>query len=128
MTKAVLQGDFCKCTSGDAPCRLKVTDGERMTYDGKAIAVKTDAKITNLSTFGLCSNLSNPIVAQATAAAQGVLTPMQCVPVLPGIWENTVSQLIVDNQPVVGESSYVTCRYGGCISISLDGKRKIESD
>ncbi|MDR1268431.1 MAG: DUF4280 domain-containing protein, partial [Planctomycetaceae bacterium] len=42
--------------------------------------------IVNLATFGVCSSLANPMVAVATAAALGVLTPMPCIPATVAPW------------------------------------------
>ena len=42
--------------------------------------------LENIPSFGLCSSLANPEVATATALAEGVLTPMPCIPVTTSPW------------------------------------------
>lgn len=128
MERIVLQGDLCRCANGTQPCPLNVSNRKRMVVNGKAIALRTDASTVNLSGFGYCNNLGNPIVMEATMAAQGVLTPMPCVPMLKGVWDRTVERLKIDGQQAVGESSTTMCAYGGSISISLVGERGIKSE
>ena len=44
--------------------------------------VVTDVGAASVPPFGLCTSMANPQVAAATAAAQNVLTPQPCQPVL----------------------------------------------
>lgn len=72
----------------------------------------------NIPGFGMCMSMANPMVATATAAAQGVLTPQPCLPVtMP--WENT-SQFMHTSDgeiPVLTSSSMCRCGYNGTIFI-----------
>ena len=128
MKKVVLEGDICKCSNGNAPCPLVVTSSGRMTCGRRKVAVKTDASIANLASFGMCNTLANPAVAAATAANNGVLTPQPCVPALTGSWNGTAGKLNVGGMAAVLESSTAICSYAGNISISLTGNHNIESN
>ena len=59
--------------------------------------------------------------AAATAAALGVLTPMPCIPVIPGPWLPTKPTVLVDNMPILTNASKCFCAYAGVISITSPG-------
>ena len=87
MAKYVCMGATLKCTFGMAPSSLMVTVPLRPMIQNKPKATIMDfAPMVNILPFGMCQSLSNPMVASATSAAMGVLTPMPCIPVivLPG--------------------------------------------
>ena len=74
------------CSFGLAPSTLSVV-APRPVVEGRPVATITDvAPGANIAPFGMCQSLANPMVAAATAAALGVLTPMPCVPVVPAPW------------------------------------------
>ena len=118
MQKLVTNGDLCICGNGSNPCPLIIVDTLRkMKSDGKSVAIATDTNVANISTFGMCNNINNPMVAAATAAAQGVLTSAPCIPVVIGTWDNTVNKILINGIAVVGENSTLNCTYGGCIKL-----------
>jgi hypothetical protein len=75
------------------------------------------APMANIPTFGMCMSLANPMVAAATAAALGVLTPMPCIP-LTAPWAPGVPTVLVRSAPALDAASKCTCAYGGQISIT----------
>ncbi len=62
------------------------------------------------------------MVAAATAAAMGVLTPMPCIPVTPAPWTPGIPAVLIGGQPALDNSSKLTCVYGGVISIQIPGQ------
>ena len=80
------------CSFGLAPATLSVLP-PRPIVEGKPAATITDiAPGVNIPPFGMCTSLVNPMVAAATAAALGVLTPMPCVPMPVGPWKPPAAQ------------------------------------
>ena len=76
-----------KCTFGMTPSSLMVTVPLRPMIQNKPKATIMDfAPLVNILPFGMCQSLSNPMVASATSAAMGVLTPMPCIPVIVAPW------------------------------------------
>jgi hypothetical protein len=65
----------------------------------------------------MCQTQANPQVAAATAAAMGVLTPMPCVPVIPGPWSPGASLATIDNQKALTSDSKCSCTWTGSIEI-----------
>ena len=63
----------------------------------------------------MCMSPANPMVAAATAAALGVLTPMPCIPVTTP-WTPGSLLVLVRNFPALDAASKCMCAYGGQIS------------
>ena len=81
MANPVVQTATCTCSFGAAPAVLTVTSQQTVSIcKMPAATIQDGAALSNVPTFGMCSNPANPTVASATAAAMGVLTPMPCVP------------------------------------------------
>ena len=57
-----------------------------LTESKPAANINDHIPMVNILPFGMCQSLANPMVAAATAAALGVLTPMPCIPVTPAPW------------------------------------------
>ena len=118
MANPVVQTATCTCPFGAAPAVLTVTSQQTVTMCGMPAATIMDGTMANLPTFGMCSSLSNPTVASATAAAMGALTPMPCIPATvscaPGCPTVTVC-----GRPLLNNTSKLTCAYGGVIQVSV---------
>jgi hypothetical protein len=69
----------------------------------------------------MCQSPANPEVASATAAAEGVLTPMPCIPVPVGPWQPGVQDMMVGNIPAVDVNCTLNCAWGGLIQITTPG-------
>lgn len=65
------------CTMGAAPSVLTVLPVYRvMTSNQPAANIMEHKPMLNVMPFGVCMSPANPMVAEVTAAALGVLTPM----------------------------------------------------
>ena len=124
----VTAGAMTMCTFGMAPATLNVV-APRPLVEGKPVAVITDiAPMVNVAPFGMCTTLSNPTVAAATAAALGVLTPMPCVPVIPAPWTPQAPRTLIGGLPVLVAGSTCNCAFGGVISVTFPGALKSLAD
>jgi len=109
-----------QCAFGAAPCSLMVPPlPGRPDVNGMAIAAITDTAPTNIPSFGMCSSMANPQVAAATAAAQGVLTPMPCTPVLTP-WSPASVTTTVGGLPAALANSRCQCSFGGSVGVAMD--------
>jgi hypothetical protein len=110
------------CTFGVAPSTLNVLPINRVMVEGRPAAnIMDHLPIVNIPPFGMCMSLSNPMVASATAAALGVLTPMPCVPVTSAPWVPGAPTTLVANQPALTASSQCMCAWGGVITFQMPG-------
>ena len=114
------------CTFGMAPSTLNVLPVNRVMVEGKPAATIMDhVPFVNILPFGMCTSLANPMVAAATAAALGVLTPMPCIPNTPAPWVPPAAQTIVGgSQPALTASAKCNCLWAGVISITFPGSVK----
>ena len=113
------------CSFGMAPSTLNVLPTSRVFIEGKPAAAITDmAPMVNIPPFGMCTTLSNPTVASATAAALGVLTPMPCVPVPVAPWAPGATRTLIGGRPALTAGAMCTCSWGGVISISFAGSAR----
>lgn len=119
MANPVVQTATCTCPFGAAPAVLTVTSQQTVTMCGMPAATIMDGTMANLPTFGMCSSLSNPTVASATAAAMGALTPMPCAPVIVGPWATGCPTVLVCGKPLLNNTSKLMCAYGGVIQVTM---------
>jgi len=95
----------------------------RVMIGGRPAGVMTDmAPIVNIPPFGMCQSPSNPMVAAATAAALGVLTPMPCIPVPAGGWVSAAPKVQIGGQSALTSDSKLTCAWGGQIAVQFAGQ------
>ncbi|MCR5790482.1 MAG: DUF4280 domain-containing protein [Lachnospiraceae bacterium] len=122
---ATAMGANLMCTFGTAPAPLKVTQNTVVLTEGKPAATIMDAaSMTNVGPFGMCTTLSNPQVASATAAALGVLTPQPCIPQTASFIP-TSTKVIIGGKPCLTQDCKLVCAYAGQISIVVPGQTKV---
>jgi hypothetical protein len=122
MGLAVASGAMMSCSFGVAPSTLTVLPAGKVVADGVPMASIMDHQPNvNIAPFGMCTALSNPQVASATSAAQGVLTPQPCVPVTTTPWTPGATGVLVGTSPALTSSSTCSCMWGGVITISNPG-------
>jgi len=94
-----------------------------MRVKGKPVAAMLDHKpIVNIKPFGQCQSLANPIVASATAAANGKLQKMPCVPNTTTPWMGCKMNMRIKGNPALLDSSKLTCLWAGVIDITNPGQ------
>ncbi|HTJ84715.1 MAG TPA: DUF4280 domain-containing protein [Polyangiaceae bacterium] len=122
MPKLVVHGAQLSCSCGTAPASLTVLPNEKTSTDEKPVATVDDYKpMVNVAPFGMCTTQSNPQVAAATSAAQGVLTPQPCVPVTTQRWSPGSTVATISDVPVLTSDSTASCQWSGSISIKDPG-------
>jgi len=115
-------GGMMMCSFGMAPSTFNATPKMVMTSNMAAGNIMDNVPIMNIPPFGMCQSPSNPVVASATAAALGVLTPMPCVPATPAPWAPGAPTVLVANMPALNNSSKLNCIWGGIIQFSNPGQ------
>ncbi|WP_134766691.1 DUF4280 domain-containing protein [Nocardioides sp. 1609] len=119
---AAVTGAMLACTFGVAPSTLNTLPAKLVMVEGRPVATIPDiAPGMNIAPFGMCTSLANPTVAGATAAALGVLTPMPCVPVVPGPWTPGAPKTLIGGVPALTAGSMCNCAWGGVISMTMSG-------
>lgn len=113
------EGTLLKCSYGSAPASLVVLPTNKVTTCNLAAANTMDnIAMVNVPTFGTCSSMSNPVVAAASAAAMGALTPMPCIPMIAAPWTPGSPQVTIANMPVLTKASKCMCSWGGMIEVN----------
>jgi hypothetical protein len=123
MAEHVCMGAMMQCTFGAAPSSLIVLP-TTMELAGvvPGANIMCNIPIANIPPFGTCMSPSNPMVAAATAAALGVLTPMPCIPVTAAPWVPGAVTAMLGTFPALDNSSKLMCTWGGVISITSPGE------
>ena len=109
----VTGGAVMTCTFGMAPSTLNVLPTAQVVSAMPLASIADTIPFVNIMPFGMCQSMANPMVAAATAAAMGVLTPMPCIPVPAGPWAPGVPQVLVGGNPAVNDQCKLTCADGG---------------
>ena len=110
-------GAMIKCSFAVPPgtSTLVPTPKPVMTSMKIAANIMDHVPMMNIPPFGMCMSPSNPMVAAATAAALGVLTPMPCVPATPAPWVPGAPTVMLCNFPALNNTSTLNCIWGGVI-------------
>ena len=112
-----------QCSFGIAPSTLNVLPVNRTLVNNLPMAnIMDNQPFVNILPFGMCSSVANPMVAAATAAALGVLTPMPCIPVTVAPWAPGSPTVMTGNAPALNMQSSLMCAWGGVIQISFPGQ------
>lgn len=121
----VCNGAQMVCSMGTGNAILVVLPERRILLDGQPQANIMDHKsMTNIPSFGLCTSLANPVVAAATAAHHGCLTPMPCVPNTTSPWQKGHEKLLLKNFPALCMDDKLSCAWAGTITITDCGQGK----
>jgi Domain of unknown function (DUF4280) len=113
----VTAGSMLQCAFGAAPTSLNVLPLARVLAGAPAANIMDHVPMLNIMPFGPCSCAANPMVAAATAAALGVLTPMPCIPVTPAPWMPGSPTVLIGGQPALQNTSKLMCAWGGVIQV-----------
>ena len=122
MPNQVCTGAVMTCSFGMAPSTFNATPRPVLTSQMVAGIITDNIPIMNVPPFGMCTTVTNPAVAAATAAALGVLTPMPCVPVLPAPWVPGAPTVLITYIPALDDTSKLMCAWGGVISLTFAGQ------
>lgn len=113
------------CSFGVAPSGMIVTPEGKVLFENKPVATIMDnIPMKNILPFGMCTTLSNPMVAGLTAAALGVLTPAPCIPVIPAPWVPPVATVLIGGKPAIDQTAKCICAWGGIIQVANPGATK----
>lgn len=128
MPQNTVLGALIQCSFGLAPSSLAPLPTSRVMIEGRpAASIMDSVPLVNVPPFGMCTSLSNPTVATATAAALGVLTPMPCVPVTTP-WKPGAVKTLVGGKPALTAGSTCNCAWGGIIQITMAGAVRTQSN
>ena len=123
MPNHVCMGAALQCTFGVAPSSLVVLPVNKvMTSYVPAANIMDNKPMVNIMPFGMCQSPSNPVVAAATTAALGVLTPMPCIPATTAPWAPGAPTVMLANMPALDDTSKLMCMWGGVISVNFAGQ------
>lgn len=122
----VCGGAVLSCSFGMAPSVLNVLPAARVVSSMPLACIMDNVPMVNIMPFGMCQSLANPTVAAATAAALGVLTPMPCIPVIPGPWAPGSPTVLIGGKPALNHTCKLTCAYGGVIQITNPATTNIQ--
>jgi hypothetical protein len=126
MAMQVCMGAAMQCSFGAAPSSLVVLPDKQVLTGTPAANIMDGKPIVNVPPFGMCSSPANPMVAAATAAALGVLTPMACVPATPAPWAPGAPTVLIGGMPALDNSSKLMCTWGGVIQIAAPGQGTVQ--
>lgn len=127
MPMQVCMGAMMQCSFGMAPSSLVVLP-TNMTYTSEVpdANIMDHIPMVNIMPFGMCMSIANPMVASATAAALGVLTPMPCIPNTPAPWVTGAPTVLLGNFPTLDNVSQLMCIWGGVIQFSTPGEFTVQ--
>jgi hypothetical protein len=122
MAFQVCAGANLACSFGSAPSVLAVLPINRVLTGVPAATIMDHVPMANIATFAMCNSPSNPVVAAATAAALGALTPMPCVPATATPWVPGDPKVTIGGQPAIDSNCKVMCMWGGVIQVVAPGE------
>lgn len=123
MPQHVCNGATLTCSFGLAPATLAVLPVERvLTSSQPAATIMDHQPMVNVLPFGLCTSPANPMVAAATAAAFGVLTPQPCIPMTMTPWVPGAPTVLTGNKPSLDNTCKLMCLWRGVIQVAVPGQ------
>ena len=128
MSFLVCGGAEVRCSMGLAISKLNITPDKNVLAGFPVACMQDNVVGKNILPFGMCTSLQNPQVAQATAAASGVLTPQPCQPVIAAPWSVPANKVFIGTVPAITQNSFLSCSYGGIIKLISPGQNTIMAD
>lgn len=122
----VVMGAMLQCSFGVAPSTLVVLPANKVLATTPAANIMDNKPMVNIPPFGMCQSMANPMVAAATAAALGVLTPMPCIPATAAPWAPGCPKVLIANMPALESTSKCMCNWGGVIQIVNPGQTAVQ--
>jgi hypothetical protein len=122
----VVTGATLQCSFGAAPSSLVVLPTNKVLATTPAANIMDNKPMLNVLPFGVCMSLANPMVASATAAAMGVLTPMPCIPNTAAPWVPGCPKVMIGNMPALESNSKLMCNWGGVIQVLVPGQFTVQ--
>ncbi|HEY4295741.1 MAG TPA: DUF4280 domain-containing protein [Paraburkholderia sp.] len=126
MGMLVSAGTTIQCTFGAAPSALTVLPASGVLAGAPAATIMDHAPMVNVMPFGMCSCVANPMVAAATAAALGALTPVGCIPMTSAPWMPGSPTVLIGNFPALQDASKLMCMWGGVISVTAPAQFTVQ--
>ena len=127
MAMQVCMGAMMQCSMGMAPSSLVVLPTNMVTTQEVPDAnIMDHTPLVNIMPFGMCMSPANPMVAAATAAALGVLTPMPCIPNTPTPWVPGAPTVLLANFPTLDNMSKLMCTWAGVIQFITPGEFTVQ--
>jgi hypothetical protein len=125
MGMQVVMGATLQCSFGMAPSSMVVLPTNKILSTTPAANIMDNKPLLNILPFGMCTSLANPMVAAATAAAMGALTPMPCIPATAAPWAPGCPKALIGNMPALESGSKLMCNWGGVIQVVNPGQVKV---
>ena len=126
MPLQVCMGAMMQCTMGMAPSSLVVLPKNKVFTNTMPDAnIMDHIPMVNILPFGMCQSPANPVVAAATAAALGVLTPMPCIPNTPAPWTPGAPTVSLGFFPTLDNMSKLMCIWAGVIQFTNAGETTV---
>jgi hypothetical protein len=126
MAVQVVMGAMLQCSFGAAPASMVVLPANRTMAGGVPAAnIMDHVPLLNIMPFGVCNSPANPVVAAATAAALGVLTPMPCVPATAAPWIPGAPTAMIAGMPALDNNCKLMCNWGGVIQVVNPGQTSV---
>ena len=122
MPKFLTTGATLQCTMGAAPSVFTASQlpGVPQTLGSlPAATIMEFVPMMNIMPFAMCQSPANPMVAAATAAAMGVLTPMPCIPNTVAPWSPPSEVVTLTGIPLATAQSTCMCAWAGTISVTM---------
>lgn len=120
------------CTTATLTCSMGTTPSTftgacaKVNVQGKPAGTVMDHKpMANVAPFGLCRSLANPVVAAATSAAMGTLTPQPCIPATMTPWSPGSAKVRLTEKPALRDSDRLVCSWAGQIQVTNAGQAKV---
>ena len=122
MGKLVCTGAALQCSFGAESATFSAS-GQKVSAT-TAAGVVTDTSAKSIPPFGSCTSLSNPQVATATSAAQNVLQPQPCQPVISAPWTPGSAHVTIGRVAALDDASQCACAWAGKITVSSAGQER----